>query len=68
MLDAPFSMWATDGEGVSAWIEIKFKSAVQVSTIKYRGRSSAGERNKKITIFFSGGQKFSTNLRNTDSI
>lgn len=25
MIDAPFSMWASNGEGVSAWIEIRFK-------------------------------------------
>jgi hypothetical protein len=25
MEDAPFNMWATDGEGVSAWIKVMFK-------------------------------------------
>jgi len=28
MLDAPFDMWASDGEGVAAWIKIEFKQSV----------------------------------------
>lgn len=68
MEDAPFGMWATNGEGLSAWIQIDFKSPIQVTTINYRGRAGSNERNKKITTKFSSGEEFSTILRNTDSI
>jgi len=38
MEDNPMSMWATDGEGVSSWIEVKFKNKYQISKVEYKNR------------------------------
>jgi len=68
MEDSPFAMWASDGEGLSAWMKVEFKAPVQITKIEYRSRAAANERNKRITVKFDDGQKFQTVLRNTDAI
>jgi hypothetical protein len=66
MVDAPFSMWATNGEGVGAWIEIKFKNDYLITAIEYKNRDNPGERNKEIDVMFSNGEIITTKLKNTE--
>ena len=66
MVDAPFSMWATNGEGVGAWIEIKFKNDYLITSIEYKNRDNPGERNKEIDVKFTNGEIMTTKLKNTE--
>ncbi len=66
MIDSPFKMWASDGEGVGSWIEIKFQEEYKVTYIVYKNRDNIGERNKKIEIQFSNGILEQFEVKNTD--
>ena len=48
-------MWATNGEGVGAWIELKFKNLYQLQAVEYRNRAGSGERNREIEMEFGNG-------------
>jgi len=67
MEDAPFAMWVTNGEGVSAWLELTFKFFVQITAIEFRNRVNPGERAKSISMKFSDGSTVTNSLRNTPS-
>jgi len=68
MMDEPNQIWASNGEGVSAWIQVNFKGPVQVTSIQYLNKANPGERNKAITIRFSDGSHSQVQLRNTQNI
>ena len=68
MSDTPKGMWASSGEGIGSWIEIKFKQDYQVTAIEYKNRDNAAERNKKIKMEFSKEQKQTATTKNTDKI
>ena len=44
--------WASNGEGVGAWIEAKFDRKKSINQLKLLQRHFAGEANKKIEIQF----------------
>jgi hypothetical protein len=46
MLDSPFGMWATNSQGISAWIEVKFNKEYQITKIEYKNRENQASRNK----------------------
>lgn len=48
-------MWATDGQGVAAWVKVNFKKTVMVVRIHYRPRSNVGERIKSMLIQYDEG-------------
>lgn len=57
LIDGP-GMWASNNEGVGAWMEITFKGLYEIHKITYRDRSNPGEMNKKLEFLFSNGKKF----------
>jgi len=68
MFDEENSMWATKGEGIGAWIEIKFKSIFQITKFEYLDRRNPGERNSKLELLFENGETQKFNLKNSDEI
>lgn len=50
MIDSPFKMWASDGEGIGSWIEVKFIEEYKVTYIIYKNRDNIGERNRELEI------------------
>ena len=68
LLDEPFGIWGSNGEGVGSWIEIKFKKEYQVTRISFMNRANAAERTRKLEIRFSNGNKKVVSLRNTDTL
>lgn len=68
MMDVPFKIWSTNGEGIGSWIEIQFKTDYQVTQIIYKNRESSIQRNRELQIQFSNGYLFSFQAKNTDSL
>ena len=54
--------WATQGEGVNSWIEIKFRKTYRVTTMVYINRKEEFGENKKITLLYSDGTTESVDL------
>ena len=52
MEDKPYNIWASDNEGVGAWIEIHFKKQYMITRIVYRDRDNSAMRNRLITVMF----------------
>jgi len=40
MIDAPLSIWATDGEGISAWIKLELKESYLITRLEYKDRDN----------------------------
>ena len=68
MIDGPFTMWASNGEGIGAWIEISFKQEYQIIGIELKNRDNPGERNKEIELKYSNGETVNIALKNTDRV
>lgn len=68
LIDAPFAMWASNGEGIGAWIEINFKQGYQITKIEFKNRDNPGERAKEIEIKHSNNEAIIHELKNTDRV
>eukprot|EP00742_Colponemidia_sp_Colp-10_P013875 GILJ01015707.1.p1 GENE.GILJ01015707.1~~GILJ01015707.1.p1 ORF type:complete len:1281 (+),score=234.65 GILJ01015707.1:129-3845(+) len=64
--DSPYSMWASQNEGVGSWVEVKFKKSIQVTSLRYRNRDNPLERNQEFELMFSDGSSQRVNLKNLD--
>lgn len=65
MIDEPFNMWVSDGEGLDSWIEIEFKKKYQITRWEYKNRENSAERNKQLQVQFSNGYELEQELRNS---
>ena len=68
MIDGPFTMWASNGEGIGAWLEVVFKQEYQITGIEFKNRDNPGERSKEIEMRYSNGETVSLSLKNTDRV
>ena len=68
MRDEEGGMWASDSDGIGAWIYIKFRKVFKITKIEYRNRQNPSERNSKIEIRFSSGESKLISLKNNDEI
>ena len=68
MVDEPGSIWASNGEGVGSYIEIRFKKEYQVTRIQYVNRVNAAERNRLLEINLGLDNVKKVILRNSDKI
>jgi len=68
MIDGPFTMWASNGEGIGAWIEVVFKQEYQITGIEFKNRDNPGERSKEIELKYSNGETVALPLKNTDRV
>ena len=66
MIDSPFKMWGSDGEGAGSWIEITFVEEYKITYIIYKNRDNIGERNRELEIQFSNGIIHTFEAKNTD--
>jgi len=55
MVDEPFNMWVSDGEGLDSWVEIELKKKYQITRWEYKNRENPAERNKLLHVQFSNG-------------
>ena len=62
------NMWYTRGEGIGAWVEVKFRDLFLVTKVEIKDRKNPLERNSKIELMFDDGSKQNFDLRNTDDI
>lgn len=58
MQDKAGTMWATNNEGIGAFLKVSFKSLYEVTRIQYKDRATPGERNSKLEFEFSSGDTF----------
>ena len=58
MEDKAGGMWATNNEGIGAYLKVLFKDLYEVTKIVYKDRSNPGERNSKLRFEFSSGEVF----------
>lgn len=66
LIDGPFTMWASNGEGIGAWLEVFFKEEYQVTGIELKNRDNPGERAKEIEVKYSNNEAIVFSLKNTD--
>lgn len=66
--DTEGSMWATNREGIGAWIEINFKNVYYLTRVEIKNRRNAQERNSLFEISFSNGKKQLIKLSNTEDV
>ena len=68
MIDGPSSMWASNGQGIGAWMNIKFKGQYQITKIEVKDRNS--ERNSKLELSFGliGAEPMIIDVKNIDEI
>lgn len=66
LIDAPFTMWASNGEGVGAWLEVTFKQEYQIIALEIKNRDNPGERVKELEAKFSNGDSIIIKLRSRD--
>ena len=59
-------MWASNNEGVGAWISIQFNGLFEILTFKYKDRKNPAERNSLLLLTFSNGETKDIQLKNTD--
>jgi hypothetical protein len=48
-------MWASNNEGVGAFIKVNFKNLYEINSFTYKDKSNKGEQNKKLLFEFSSG-------------
>ena len=65
MMDSSSHMWASNNEGIGAYIYIRFKDIKEVHSITYLDRRNPGEQSSKIEFEFSGGESFLWEHRNS---
>ena len=68
MTDRMGEMWYTRGEGMGAWIEVKFKNLFLITQIEYKDRKNPLERNSQVELMFDDGSKQAFDLTNTDEV
>jgi len=68
MTDVPMGIWASNGQGVAAWLRINFKKEYQITKILYKDRDNSYQRNKRLSLTFSDGQSIKEDLKNTEKI
>ena len=66
--DEEGGIWASNNEGVGAWIMLNFKGEFQLNRFQYKNRKNPAERNSKIELMFSNGETQIFNLKNSDEI
>ena len=59
--------WATQNQGVGAWIKINLKRPYWIEKIELKHRSTSSERFQTITLTFSGGTSVGHTLNNDAS-
>lgn len=70
LVDNAESMWASNGQGMGAWISVKFKGPYQVTMIQVKDRANSNERNSKLEISFgnTGVDPVEIELKNIDEV
>jgi hypothetical protein len=68
MRDEEGGMWAANSDGIGAWIEVKFKSVFKITKIQVKNRVNPTERNRKLEVDFSSGEKRWINLKNNEKV
>lgn len=58
MLDQKGSIWATNNEGIGAYLKVEFTDLFEVQKVLFRDRSTPGEQNSKLLFEFSNGKSF----------
>lgn len=68
MVDSWGNMWYTRGEGIGAWIEIRFKGLFLITKIDYQDRKNPLERNSRIELIFDDSSVQYYDLKNTNDL
>lgn len=68
MIDEEGAIWASDNEGIGAWIKVNFNGFYEIIKFSFKNRMNPAERNSKIQLLFSTGQVMNINLSNSDKI
>jgi hypothetical protein len=66
--DEESGMWATNNDGIGAWIHIFFKTSVKLTKFTYKNRKNPTERNSKLELTYSSGEQQEIALKNTDEL
>ena len=66
--DQEGGMWASNNEGVGAWIEVIFKKEILLTRFQYLDRKNPLERNSMIELTFSNGENKIINLINSSDV
>jgi hypothetical protein len=66
--DEEGSMWASNNDGIGAWIKVNFTQSVKLTRFTYKNRKNHSERNSKVELTFSNGETQVINLKNTDEL
>jgi len=62
-------MWASNNEGIGAWISVKFKSLIELKRFHYLDRRNTSERNRVLELkFIPNGEIITVDLRITNDI
>ena len=67
-IDEEGSFWASDNEGVGAWIEIFFNGQYELTKLSFKNRINPAERNSILKLDFSTGDSFDINVDNNDNL
>jgi len=68
MKDKYRQIWSSKAEGIGAWIKVVFKGLFYLTRFEFKNRSNISERNSKIQLEFSSGEKREFNLKNDDEL
>jgi hypothetical protein len=64
--DEEGAMWASNNDGIGAWIQIFFKQPVKLTKFVYKNRKNPTERNSKLELTYSSGEQQVISLKNSD--
>jgi len=64
--DEEGGMWASNNEGIGAWVSIKFNGLFEILKFVYKDRKNPAERNSHLILTFSNGETQDIFLKNTD--
>lgn len=67
-IDEDKAMWASDNDGVGAWIKVNFNGLYELTKFTYKNRMNPAERNSKLELVFSTGDILNINLSNSDKL
>lgn len=59
-------MWASNNEGVGAWISVSFNGLYEILKFVYKDRKNPAERNSHLLLTFSNGETQDVFLKNSD--
>ena len=68
MKDKYRQMWWSKSEGIGAWLKVSFKGLFYITRFEFKNRSNVSERNSKIQLEFSNGEKKEFNIKNEDEV